>query len=72
MLNKICGFAAIVTLTLFIGGLAYSIWKNTDSNAFPVIVGIVLVMAYRSYYDEVKSPRRTEQQHGDIRAWQSD
>lgn len=54
MLNKLCGLAAMVVLTLFIGGLAYSIWDNTASIAFPVIVGIVLIMAYVSYWDEIK------------------
>lgn len=57
MINRICGLLAMIVLTMFIGGLAYSIWENTESVAFPIIVGIVLLMAYRSYYDEVRPPR---------------
>jgi len=58
MINNICGLIAMIVLTLFAGGLAYSIWQNAASTiAFPVIVAIVLVMAYRSYYDEIKTRR---------------
>lgn len=57
MINKLCGLIAMVILSLFIGGLAVSIWKNTESIAFPIIVGIVLIMAYVSFYDEAKSRR---------------
>ena len=57
MINKLCGVIAMVLLSLFIGGLAFSIWENTQSIAFPVIVGIVLIMAYVSFYDEAKSRR---------------
>lgn len=57
MINKLCGIFAMVILSLFIGGLGYSIWDNTASIAFPVIVAIVLAMAYRSFYDESKSQR---------------
>lgn len=55
MINKICGLVAMIVLTLFIGGLAYSIWENTESIAFTIIVGAVLLMAYVSYYDEIKA-----------------
>jgi hypothetical protein len=55
MINFICGLVAMVILTMFIGGLAYSIWDNTGSIAFPVIVAIVLVMAYRGFIEEIKS-----------------
>ena len=55
MVNFICGLLAVVILTLFLGGLAYSIWENTESIAFPVIVGIVLVMAYVGFVEEVRS-----------------
>ena len=57
MVNKFCGLISMIVLTLFIGGLAYSIWDNTEELAFPVIVGLVLLMAYRSYYDEIKTSR---------------
>lgn len=57
MINRLCGLLAMIVLTLFIGGLAFSIWENTESVAFPIIVGLVLLMAYRSYYDEAKPPR---------------
>jgi len=55
MVNILCGVFAMVVLSLFVGGLAYSIWDNTESIAFPVIVGIVLVMAYVSFIDEIRS-----------------
>ncbi len=58
MINMLCGLVAMVILTLFIGGLSLSIYENTDSVAFPVIVMIVLVMAYFSLYDELKAKRR--------------
>jgi len=55
MVNFICGLLAVIILTLFLGGLAYSIWENTESIAFPVIVGIVLVMAYVGFIEEIRS-----------------
>ena len=55
MINFICGLLAMVILTMFIGGLAYSIWDNTGSIAFPIIVAIVLVMAYRGFIEEIRS-----------------
>jgi hypothetical protein len=45
----------MVILSLFIGGLAYSIWDNTESIAFPIIVAIVLVMAFVAFIDEIRS-----------------
>jgi len=54
MINFICGLLAMVILSLFIGGLAYSIWDNTESIVFPIIVGIVLVMAYKAFIDELR------------------
>ena len=55
MVNFVCGVFAMVVLTLFLGGLAYSIWDNTGSIAFPVIVGAVLVMAFVGFIDELRS-----------------
>ena len=55
MVNFVCGLLAMVVLTLFLGGLAYSIWENTESIAFPIIVGIVLIMAYAGFVEEVRS-----------------
>ena len=46
MINLICGLTGVTLLTLFIGGLAHSIWDNTGSIAFPVIVISVLIMAF--------------------------
>jgi len=60
MTNLICGLLAMGGLTAFLGGLAYSIWKNTDSIAFPVIVGFVLILAYIAFIDELrKGPDHT-------------
>jgi hypothetical protein len=58
MINMLCGVVAMAILTLFIGGLSFSIYENTGSIAFPVIVIVVLVMAYVSLYDELRSKRR--------------
>ncbi len=55
MSNIISAILALIVVTLFLGGLAYSIWENTESLAFPVIVGIILLMVYKSAYDEIKS-----------------
>lgn len=55
MLNFFCGLFAVFILTLFLGGLAYSIWENTESIAFPVIVGVVLSMAYVGFIEELRS-----------------
>jgi hypothetical protein len=55
MINFICGLLAMIIISLFIGGLAYSIWENTESIAFPIIVAIVLVMAYAGFVEEIKS-----------------
>lgn len=55
MINVICGLFAMVIVTLFLGGLAYSIWENTESIAFPIIVGIVLTMAYVGFVEELRS-----------------
>lgn len=55
MVNFVCGLFAMMILSLFLGGLAYSIWENTESIAFPIIVAIVLLMAYVGFVEEVKS-----------------
>ena len=54
MVNFITGLIAIILLTLFAGGLAYSIWDNTESIAFPIIVGLVLIMAYVGFAEEAR------------------
>ena len=58
MMNLLCGLVGMAILTFFIGGLSYSIYENTGSIAFPVIVVIVLIMAYFSLYDELKAKFR--------------
>ena len=55
MINLICGLLAMVIITLFLGGLAHSIWDNTGSIAFPIIVLLVLIMAYKGFIEELKS-----------------
>jgi len=55
MINLISGLLAMVILTLFLGGLAYSIWDNTESIVFPIIVAIILVMAYKGFLEEIRS-----------------
>jgi hypothetical protein len=55
MVKMLCGVLAMVILSLFLGGLSFSIYENTGSIAFPVIVVIVLLLAYVSFYDELRS-----------------
>lgn len=55
MINFICGLLGTVVLSMFIGGLAYSIWDNTGSIAFPIIVGAVLIMAYTDFLQSLFS-----------------
>ena len=55
MSNLISAALSLIVITAFLGGLAYSIWENTDDIAFPIIVAIILVMVYKSAYDEIKS-----------------
>ncbi len=55
MSTIISAILSLTVITAFLGGLAYSIWENTESIAFPVIVAIILAMVYRSAYDEIKS-----------------
>ena len=58
MINLLCGLVGMAILTFFIGGLSFSIYENTGSIAFPVIVVIVLIMAYFSLYEEIRSKLR--------------
>jgi hypothetical protein len=53
MINLLCGLVAMVILSLFAGGLAVSIYQNTGSIAFPIIVVLVLVMAYATWIEQV-------------------
>lgn len=41
MSNIISAIISLAVITAFLGGLAYSIWENTEDLAFPVIVAIV-------------------------------
>ena len=54
MVNLICGIVAVVIVSLFVGGLAESIWQGTGSIAFPVIVAIVLIMIYIDFWESVR------------------
>lgn len=55
MVNLICGLVAVVIVSLFVGGLAESIWEGTGSIAFPVITTIVLAMIYVDFWQTVKN-----------------
>jgi hypothetical protein len=55
MIRVITALLAMVVISLFVGGLAYSIWENTESIAFPVIVALVLVMVYVAIIQELRS-----------------
>lgn len=46
MTNIVNGIISIIILTMFIGGLAISIWENTRSVAFSLIVVGVLCAFY--------------------------
>ena len=54
MSNILPAILSLGVITAFLGGLAYSIWENTEDIAFPIIVAVILAMAYRSAYDEFK------------------
>lgn len=56
MSNIISAILSLGVITAFLGGLAYSIWENTEDIAFPIIVAVILAMVYRSAYDEIKNP----------------
>ena len=58
MINLICGTLAVIVASLFIGGLAISIWDNTGSLAFPVIAVVVLTMTYTDFVQSLLSERR--------------
>lgn len=60
MINFFCGLLGTVVLSLFIGGLAYSIWDNTGSIAFPIIVAAVLVMAYTDFIQSLFSRNKKD------------
>jgi len=60
MINIVCAAIGILGFSLFIGGLAYSIWDNTGSIAFPVIAVSVMLLAYKAAWDEfVSGPNHT-------------
>ena len=54
MTNIVNGIIAAVILTLFIGGLAVSIWENTRSVAFSLIVLGVLGAFYVDVWQTLK------------------
>lgn len=54
MLNLICGLAGVTIVTLFLGGLAHSIWNSTGSLAFPVITVVVLIMVFVDFWDNLR------------------
>ena len=57
MSNIISAILSLTVITALLAGLAYSIWENTDDIAFPVIVGIILLMIYRCLLYTSPSPR---------------
>ena len=60
MINLLCGLIGVTILSLFIGGLAFSIWDNTGSIAFPVIVVSVLIMAFVDFGESLFSGRKNQ------------
>jgi len=54
MSNIVNGIIAIFFLTAFIGGLAVSIWENTRSVAFSLIVVGVLCAFYVDVWQNLK------------------
>jgi len=57
MTNIVNGIISAVILTLFIGGLAISIWENTRSVAFSLIVLGVLGAFYVDVWQTLKPDR---------------
>ena len=58
MINTICGILSFGVLAAFLGGLAYSIWENTQSISFPIIVFLILAMALAALLEEIITGRR--------------
>ncbi|MGD8644670.1 MAG: hypothetical protein PVI15_10300 [Chromatiales bacterium] len=58
MINTICGILAFAVLAAFLGGLGYSIWENTQSISFPIIVFLILAMALAALLEEIITGRR--------------
>lgn len=55
MSELITGLLGVITFALFVGGLGHSIWDNTGSIAFPVIVLLVVIMAVAGLVDELRT-----------------
>ena len=53
MMNLLSGLVAMIIFSLFAGGLAVSIYQNTGSIAFPIIVVLVLLMAYATWIEQL-------------------
>ena len=53
MINLLSGLVAMIVFSLFTGGLAVSIYRNTGSIAFPIIVVLVLLMAYATWIEQL-------------------
>ncbi len=58
MINTICGLLAFGVLAAFLGGLGYSIWSNTQSISFPIIVLLILSMALAALIEEIVTGKR--------------
>lgn len=54
MTNIVNGIIAAIILTMFAGGLAVSIWSNTHSVAFILIVLGVLSACYVDVWQSIK------------------
>ena len=53
MMNLLSGLVAMIIFSLFAGGLAVSIYQNTGSIAFAIIVVLVLLMAYATWIEQL-------------------
>lgn len=54
MTNIVSGIIAAIILTMFAGGLAISIWENTRSVAFTLIVIGVIGACYVDVWQSIK------------------
>lgn len=58
MLNIFSGLVAAIIVSLFVGGLAHSIWEGTGSIAFPVIAVAVLIMVYVDFWQNFREANK--------------
>lgn len=60
MLNAFNGLVGVIIVSLFIGGLAFSIWEGTGSIAFPIIAVMVLIMIFVDTWQNMREANKKD------------